>query len=550
MKSLGRLLRIAAVLGRHALAHGGGRRLERWPRLARRLPPAELPEPQRLRSILEDLGGTFIKLGQMLALQPDILPLEYCNALFDLLDRVPPVEVEEVEAVLTAELGRPIAEVFESFDRAPLASASVAQVHLAGYRGREVAVKVQRPTVAADFAGDIRLMQAAMRWIRRLRLQRLYWLLEPLTEFIAWTEDELDFRREARAMERLRRDGRQAPAQKVPEIFPELGSRRVLVAEYLGGVTILEHLRARENRDEVTRHRLARMGFDADTFATHVVDNFFTQVFAHGLFHADLHPANLMILADNCVGYLDFGITGALSPFSRRLLVTMTLAHTRGDVDRMAAAMLEVSVPEAGADVDGFGAGMRRLAAGWYERRGDGSVRLCKSFTMVMLDMLQLSRATGVWPERDIIKYIRSAMAVDGLITRLAPDIDLGATLDRVCSRHLERHTLAQRMSSRNLLDWSAASARLMLDGGLRAAALLDRLAADGAAAGAGAGVPERRHDGDRPVALATIFVLTMALLTTLSPESSGLGFNLLTAEMLLLAAGLWKLLGSVRAPA
>ncbi len=548
MKSLRRLLHLAAVLGRHALAHSCGRRLERWPRLARRLPPAELPEPQRLRSILEDLGGTFVKLGQMLALQPDILPLPYCNALFDLLDRVPPVDVRDVERVLTEELGQPPDEVFEELDRRPLASASVAQVHRARYRGREVAVKVQRPTVETDFAGDIRLMKAAMTWIRRLRLRRLFWLLEPLTEFIEWTEDELDFRREARCMERLRRDGHQASTQRVPEVVPELGTRRVLVAEYLDGVTILEYLRAREGEDELTGRRLARLGFDADVFARNVVDNFFTQVFSHGLFHADLHPANLMILPDNVVGYLDFGIHGALSSFSRRHLVTMTRAHTRGDIEQMAAAMFEVSVPESGGNVDAFDAGMRRLAGGWYERHGDG-VRLRKSFTMVMLDMLQLSRETGVWPERDIIKYIRSAMAVDGLITRLAPNIDLGETLDQVCGRHLERHALAQQLSSRNLLDWSAASTRLMLDGGRRVAGLLDRLTATGEVETAPAGeVRSHRHGGERRVALLAIFVLTMALLTTFSPETTELGFNLLTVEILLLAAGLSKLFGSVRA--
>lgn len=547
MKSLRRLLRIAAVLASHVLAHSCGKRLERWPGLASRLPPAELPEPQRLRRILEDLGGTFIKLGQMLALQPDVLPLQYCNALFDLLDRVPPIGYRDVESVMTEELGRPPEEVFDRFDRRPLASASIAQVHVATFRGREVAVKVQRPTVETDFAGDIRLMKAAMGWIRRLRVERLYWLLEPLTEFIAWTEDELDFRHEARCMERLLRDGKGAPAQKVPEVVTELTTRRVLVAEYLGGVTILEYLRARDRRDELTGRRLARQGFDPDTFAHHVVDNFFTQVFAHGLFHADLHPANLMILPGNVVGYLDFGITGALSPFSRRHLVTMTLAHTRGDIEGMAAAMFEVSVPEAGADVEAFRAGMRRLAATWYERRSDG-VHLCKSFTMVMLDMLRLSRATGVWPERDIIKYIRSAMAVDGLVTRLAPGLELGEILGEVCSRHLQRHALAQQISSRHLLEWSAASARLMLDGAQRAATVLDRLAAGGGAEKASAGVPAKRRAGEREVALLAIFVLTLALLTTFSPAPTGLGLNLLTAEILLIGAGLSRLVGTVRA--
>src|SRR5439155_11053274 len=180
-----RLARLLAVLARHGAAHVASRRRPRWRWLASRW-PKPVTGPERLRSVFEDLGGTFIKFGQMLALQPDIVSLEYCDALFNLLDRVAPFDMADVERTFVEELGRPPAELFDTFDAKPLATASVGQVHVATLRGRRVAVKVRRPSVEAEFGGDIRLMAAALGLIRRLRLRRLAWVIEPISEFIAW----------------------------------------------------------------------------------------------------------------------------------------------------------------------------------------------------------------------------------------------------------------------------------------------------------------------------------------------------------------------------
>src|SRR5262249_22994494 len=173
----------------------------------------------RLRTLIEDLGGTFIKFGQMLALQPDVLPIEYCNALFDLLDRIEPFEMDQVERIFIEEFGRPPSAIFDSFDSEPIATASIGQVHLAYLGGRKLAVKVQRPTVQTDFAGDIRLMTGSIRLIKRMRLKSLYWLVEPTSEFIAWTDEELDYRREARYMVQHRRNTRHNPTECVPEVL-------------------------------------------------------------------------------------------------------------------------------------------------------------------------------------------------------------------------------------------------------------------------------------------------------------------------------------------
>jgi predicted unusual protein kinase regulating ubiquinone biosynthesis (AarF/ABC1/UbiB family) len=182
-----RLLHIARVLVTHGAAHLVVRYLHRWPWLLRRVALARLPGPERFRRLFEDLGGSFIKFGQMLALQPDILPLEYCNALFNLLDRIAPFPFADVERVFVEELGRLPAQLFDEFDATPLSTASIGQVHVARRAGQKVAVKVQRPSVDVEFAGDIRLIQLAMRLIRGLRVTSLFWALEPMDEFAAWT---------------------------------------------------------------------------------------------------------------------------------------------------------------------------------------------------------------------------------------------------------------------------------------------------------------------------------------------------------------------------
>ncbi|SVC87618.1 uncharacterized protein METZ01_LOCUS340472, partial [marine metagenome] len=123
------------------------------------------------------MGGVYIKFGQMLALQPDILSLEYCNELFDLLDKVTPFAYDQVEALIVEELGRPPAELFDSFESQPLASASIGQVHVAYLNGQKLAVKVQRPSAQRDFVGDIQIMKGAIQLIRRLGLKRLYWTI-------------------------------------------------------------------------------------------------------------------------------------------------------------------------------------------------------------------------------------------------------------------------------------------------------------------------------------------------------------------------------------
>ncbi|MEM7583181.1 MAG: AarF/UbiB family protein [Acidobacteriota bacterium] len=547
-KNAQRLAQLLRVLVRHGLAHLLGDRVRRRPWLAGWLPMAGLPAPERLRIMIEDMGGTYIKFGQMLALQPDILPLEYCNALFSLLDRVEPFPYEEVRRIWLEELGQAPEDIFDSFEQAPLATASVGQVHVAYLDGVKVAVKVQRPNVEFEFGSDIRLMVAAVAAIKWLRLSSLYWLIEPTTEFVSWTREEVDYRFEARYSEQMRKNATRNAVQTVPPVFERFTSRRTLVVGFLEGVTLLEYLRARERGDEVAVRRLEPPGFDRRRFAANIIDNFLGDAFENGIYHADLHPANLIILPDSVVGYIDFGITGVISRHGRRHLVAMTLALAGGDMDTLNDQFLEVSAYDPKADPQAFRAGLDRLAEDWY-REEDGERRLKVNFTRIMGDMLVLSRKTGVLPERDIVKYIRSSIAIDGLVTRFEPVFDVGEYLVETCSRYLLWQGRRHRYAPERWLDFSAASGKLLRDGPRRANQLLDRLAA-----GELLSSREDSAQGDasaalrlRALQLSAVGLAVAGLLALAAPANPTFGFNFWTSQWLVLTLAGGSLAVTVR---
>ncbi len=470
-----RLGSLAVVLSRYAL----------WRLAARFDQDPAATGPRDLRRLVRGLGGTYIKFGQILALQPDLLPLPYCDALLELLDRVEPVPFEDIRRVLEEELGKPTQDLFEELSPEPLATASIGQVHIGVVHGTKVAVKVQRPRAPQEFEQDIQLMETCIRWIRILRLRPLAWLIEPTSEFVRWTREELDFRFEARYARALFEQARSNEAQGVPRVLESFTSRRTLITTFLDGIPLLAYLRAREQGDEVTLARVSELGFDEDRFAANVIENFLGDVFRHGIYHADLHPANLLILRDNRVGYVDFGIIGVLSPYSRRHLVTMTLAMARGDISTLAGEYLRVTEHGPGSDYEGLREGLERLAGSWYVEESGGR-RLHANFTVVMGQMLRLSRQTRIMPERDIVKYIRSAIAIDGLITRFAPEFDLGAHLAGSCARLILGQAFTNKLTSLRLTDLWNAGNRLLGDGSRRALEGLDALLSGPAPSGGG----------------------------------------------------------------
>jgi ubiquinone biosynthesis protein len=461
--SLSRFKDIFLIGARHAMLHAIHQRVARWPRLARRIPGENIPGPKRFRLAIEEIGGTFIKFGQMLAMQSDLLPLHYCVALFSLFDQVPPFSYAEVEKTFREDLGQSPQDIFETFDQRPIATGSIGQVHVATFRGRKVAVKVRRPTILSDFSSDITAMKLTVHIVKMLHIRAMHWIIAPTEEFIAWTQDELDYRREAHYMDELGRNAHDNAHEKVPVVFWSCTTSRILTVEFLEGMTISEYLRQKEKGTMAFSPDL-----DPQLFAARLIDNFLGDAFRHGMFHADLHPGNLMIMPGNVVGYIDFGISGVLSRYSRRHLVSMTLSYARGDLDAMCQSFFRITTLDKNADAEGFRRGLKRAAATWYGN-DESQSRLRKSITSIMLELLVLSRENGIWPQRDVIKYIRSAIALDGLVKTFAPGMDIGVHLEQACERHIKWDSVRNLISPETVTGWFGGYAHLMRDGFLRA---------------------------------------------------------------------------------
>ncbi len=539
--SLARLIHFAVVLIRHGAGRGLGRLARRLPVVGRRLPPPP-SDPQRLRRLLEALGGTFVKFGQVLALQPDILPPRYTEALFDLMDRMPPFGYAGVERIFREELGRSPLEVFDTFDEKPIASASIAQVHVARLDGRKLAVKVQRPTVRRQFGGDILLMTWTARAIRRLRIGRLDWLAGALDEFVSWTGEELDFRAEARFMEQLAANSRDRARERVPEVDRTRTTGRVLTAEFLEGATLLQYLRAVEEGDEELPRRLAEEGFEPAVFGENVLANFLRGVFDHGLFHADLHPANLLILPGNTVGYVDFGISGVVSEYARHHLTANVMALARADADTAIDHLLAIAELTPESDTGAFRRGFNELGEEWFHRRpGSRGFEKTRSYTEILLDSLRLSRQCRVISHPEAIRYMRSVITVDGLCSRIAPEMDRDAAIERLCSDLLEPAPAAALVSFDQWVDWLWAGARLARDGPERLDRALDRLERRvGPEGGAGRRRRSRPRGASAGRALNLAFAaLVPALLIVLLDQAPRLGLNLFTAEVAVLCGAL-----------
>lgn len=482
MATFRRIVQVFFVVMFHLTAHLGLHVAGKYPWLGNRLRDrwSLRSGPERLKHALETLGGSFVKLGQLLALQPDILPMEYCRALYSLLDRVKPIPFEQISQVFQEELGLGFDDAFDEFNNQSIASGSIGQVYIARYRGRKVAVKVQRPDTISGFERDIRLMETVAWVIEKLKIRPLEWMIAPLTEFAGWTIEELDFRVEARYMQQMRQNSKRNSIERIPGIVHRMTTRRVLVIEFLDGVTLLDHMRLTRSRDKEHQSFLEEIDFDADAFATNIIDNFLGDSFQHGVFHSDLHPANLMILgkdsrlAPNCVGYLDFGIVGVISPFSRKNLVAITLAYARRDLESLCESFFEVSSITEESRPEVFRQGIQELAQRWYQGNQDDP-KLKTTTTIVMLDMLKLSRKSKIWPQRDVIKYIRSAIAIDGLVRQFAPEFDVGTHLAEACKRYLAAHAREKMMSHDSMINWAIASTELMKNGAFRVSNLFEK---------------------------------------------------------------------------
>ena len=314
-------------------------------------PPKDLPV--QLRKSMEELGGAYLKLGQFLALRPDLLPSEYCDEFKKLLDKVPPMPFSKVQHAIETSLKAPAKAFFKEIEPKPLGSASIAQVHLARLKNnKKVVVKVQRPEAKERFAADIQIMYYLARKLEK----RINHAISPLTivkEFERYTKQELNFVFEARNIDRFEKYFKKSKTVVIPEVYWPATTNQVLTMDYLEGKPLTEVLARPEHYPrKLLSHR--------------VVDTAFEQIYKLGLFHADLHPGNILVLPGNKIGLLDFGIVGSLNEELIKQAVALYAALVNKDAATVTKLLLKVGTPQSDADIDDLKLDVERIVNEWY----------------------------------------------------------------------------------------------------------------------------------------------------------------------------------------
>jgi ubiquinone biosynthesis protein len=462
LRHIPRLMRIAGVAARHGWGH-----YVQHLKLPRHLTAAEpssadtarATDGARLRSALEELGPTFVKFGQLLSTQRDLFPNDVIDELQMLQERVPPFPDEQAMQIVEQELGGSIDSNFSSFEHAPFAAASIAQVHRAtSLEGEHLVVKVQRPGISRVIEEDVAILFYVARMLERhipaTHRLNLTGLVEEFAENIA---RELDFMREAQSAERFLAQLAGERAVYVPRILWPLSTQRVLCMEHSPGVRIdADHPASPEER--------VRLG---DTLMRLLL----VQLFEHGFFHGDPHPGNIFLLEDGRICYHDFGIIGRLSPRDQENLRQLFLAVIARDPEWLADTYLEMGGAIGAIDRAAFTHDVGHALEHYYAAYGRGS-----SFAEILGAFIKLGGKHNVRLLRQILLAAKAFMLTESLVRSLDPQFDSVAAFQRYSTRlmqkqitpDLSREGLARGYRAFGVLRSSLLEAPLALAKGLK----------------------------------------------------------------------------------
>ncbi len=429
VRSLKRFLIVGFILARQFLVYLPYRRLM-LPRLKGieeidkhlRIQREKISAPVVIKETLEKLGPTYVKFGQFLSIRPDLIPPEFCAEFKKLQDKVPPFRFALVRKQLEHELKRRYTDIFAEFDAIPIAAASVAQVHHARLRtGEEVAVKVQRPGIQEQMEEDILIMLfiATMieRFVPSLRKNQPVMLIH---EFSRWTGSELYFRQEGKNALQFAYYFKDDPKVRIPKVYREYTTKKILVMEYLQGENILE-----ARLDEAGRKATAQL----------IADSMLKQIFVNGFFHGDPHAGNILLLPDNSIAYLDFGIVGYLSEDLRAWTFDIVYGMAEGDIPRVIESFLELC--NCREDEECLGPYIRQMNEVLSE------LHICDvaniPFTQMMEKFLNTSLEYRIPIPHDFVIMSKAIATLEGTCLSLDPDIRLVEVLRPFVQKHITR---------------------------------------------------------------------------------------------------------------
>ena len=413
VRDLGRLREIAGVLARH----GFGELLQRTGMGSlvpgKRTEPGEVRLAVRIRLVLEELGPSFIKLGQLMSTRADLLPVDVITELKRLQDSVPPLPFTEMRRAIEEELGAPITELFSHFDEHPLASASIGQVYRAVLKTDDgeipVAVKAQRPNVGHTIDRDIDLLYMFARAIERsIPEARAYMPVRLVEEFDRAIHAELDFAQEADNAERFAQNFAELDTVRFPQVYRQVSSRKAITLEYFDGKNVFD----------AVAH-----GASAERIAKNAVQVVIKMVFEHGFFHADPHPGNILILGEPeqpVLGLVDLGLVGRLSPRLRDRLIDVLIAAATRDSRALANALYTIGRPAKKIDREAYEADVGRLADKYLGRK-----LADVAFAHLIRDLSGAGLKYGIEMPAELLMVGKALMTVEGIARQLYPTLDV-----------------------------------------------------------------------------------------------------------------------------
>ncbi|NBD11079.1 ABC1 kinase family protein [Corallococcus silvisoli] len=413
LQDLNRIRQITLIAARH----GFGEVAERagvWRMLGGRKEKVEVSEEarrastaRRFRLFLAELGPTFIKLGQVLSTRADLLPAEFVDELATLQDHVEAIPLEEVQAQIREALGKDVQELFAQVDPQPLAAASIAQVHRAvTLDGEEVVIKVQRPGIAQRIDADLGVLRSLARLLEAVVEETgIYTPSGIVDEFDRAIHEELDFLNEATNIRAFLENHKDRPYLKIPRVHASLSSRTVLTMEFIRGEKINPAALAEADRKQV---------------AQNILEASFRQLFDDGLFHGDPHPGNLLLLEDNRLALLDFGVVGRLTRPMQETLVMLCLAVALKDSDSVARILYRVGVPDARANLMGFRNDIESIL-GQHLPTTLGQV----DARTLLRDLLDLAVKYRIRIPKEYALLSRASISTEGMLRGLYPELNI-----------------------------------------------------------------------------------------------------------------------------
>ena len=401
------------------------------------VPPQD--RPKRLRLVCEDLGPTFVKLGQILSTRPDLLPEAYTTELAQLRDHVKPFPFAEAEAILAEEYGRPASEVFASIEPEPLASASISQVHRATlHDGRCIAIKIRRPGIEKVVHADLDILKnLAQLAERRIPTLVPYGPVALARELERTLKRELDLSTERRTMERCRGQFAREPMAHIPEVFREYSTSKVLAMELIGGVSVND------------LEGLERLGVDPAKVAVTGSRILLRQIFRFGFFHADPHPGNLRVLEGGVIAPLDYGMFGRIDAPTRERIVDLLMGLIAEDTDRVLRALEALEIRGDEVDPRALRRDVSELVASYSDLTLDAI-----DLSLLLRDLVGFIRAHHLTIPPDLVLLIRALVTIEGVGRALDPHFDIAAQV-----RPFFRELTARRFHPRRLLAQTARTA-------------------------------------------------------------------------------------------